>query len=438
MSRRKWLDMVARLALILVVLGALSCASAPEPTATAVPEATVIPEATEVPQTAAIEKRKFTAVLFPYIPDSGGDNFASLVANLEEGFEEVMKFGGQDIDLEIIMDQDMDLYDFDILEILLGTGPDSVDMVELDTLLLGELVSREMVQPLPFKLDDFGLPSTALKAAVVNSTFYGVPTYLCGNFIYSWDEEIVNVRTGQGLIDFLTRDLKRGVLPLIGNFHGSWTLPSFYVDAWGDTHTNDPREVAGSLNLPLDQATMETFKKVVNLCGPEGGLCLTGNHDDNTWAESAFARKSANGFVGYSERLFFILQAQRQIQDDGGTLPSVISAPMGVNSNPVMFVDSLVLNPSCSGQCAQDAEYFSAYMSSLDVRNMIAFSLNWDEEPEAPTRYLLQALESFYEDTLASENPVYQQLAEFVFQSEALPNGGFPQARVPLNQVLEI
>jgi len=77
-------------------------------------------------------------------------------------------------------------------------------------------------------------------------------------------------------------------------------------------------------------------------------------------------------------------------------------------------------------------------MSSLDVRNMIAFSLNWDEEPEAPTRYLLQALESFYEDTLASENPVYQQLAEFVFQSEALPNGGFPQARVPLNQVLEI
>lgn len=415
MSRTQRLDVAAGLACILVTLGVLGCASRPGPRPTAAAE------------TAALAERTFSAVLFPYIPDSGGDSFASLIATLESWFEAA----NPEIDLEITIDPNMDLYSFSTLATLLGTGAGSVNMVEIDTLLLGDLVAQSIVQPLPFPVDGLGLLPTALAAAEVDSTSYGVPTYLCGNYIYSWDAGIGGVDSGQGLIDFLTQHPDPGATPLIGNFEGSWTLPSLYVDAWADSHTNDPTQVATAYDLPLDQPTMDIFSLVVDLCGVNGGPCLDGTYADNTVAETLFAQNQANGFVGFSERLFYILQAR------GGdvNLPFVISAPLGVGSNPVMFVDALVLNPVCTGQCATDAETFSNFMSSLQVRVLIAFSD--DVSPKTFPRYLLQALASFYTTAPGSQNLVYQQLAPFVLASQAFPNQGFPEARLQLNPALE-
>lgn len=415
MPRTKWwVDNVTRLALTFALLGVLSCASRPGPTAAAAPQAQ------------ALGERTFTAVLFPYIPDSGNDQFASLIATLENWFETA----NPEIDLVITIDPNMDLYNFNTLATLLGTGQGSVNMVEVDTILFGDLVSRQMVQALPFGVGDLGLLPNALTAAQVNSTYYGVPTYLCGNYIYSWDSGISKVNSGQGLIDFLSQHPNPKATALIGNFKGSWTLPALYVDAWADTHTNNPSQVAQSYNLPLDQATMNIFSPVVNLCGPQGGQCLAGAYRDNTLAETLFAQNQANGFVGYSERLFYILQAR------GGdiTLPSVISAPLGVSSNPVMFVDALVLNRACTSQCATDAATFSRFMSSLQVRTLIAFSN--DVSPKTFPRYLLQALASFYTSPPGSQNLIYQQLYPFVQTAQAFPNNGFPEAKDPLNAAL--
>ena len=414
----KWSNTVSNLtlALLLAVVGSLACADRIQP-----------PRVLTATETAAAGERPFAAVLFPYIPDSGGDDFSTLISTLEGWFEAA----NTEIDLELTMDPNMDLYDFSTLATLLGDGPDSTNMVEIDTLLLGELVSQGLVQPLPFLVGDFGLLATAIAAAEVNSTTYAVPTYLCGNYIYSWDSSVAGVGTGQELVDFLNQHPDPTATALTGNFKGSWTLPSFYVDAWADTHSNDPRQVATSYDLPLDQDTMSIFPAVVDLCGSDGGLCLSGAYKDNTGAETLFAQDKANGFVGYSERLFYILEAR------GGNvaLPWVISAPMGVDSNPVMFVDGLVLNPNCTGQCASDAATFSAFMSSLDVRNLIAFSE--DVSPRTFPRYLLQALESFYTSAPANQNLIYQQLLPFVQASQALPNEGFPQARLALDPALE-
>lgn len=402
---------------IFAVLGAHSCASRPEGA----------PRPATAAAAEAAGGRTFTAVLFPYIPDSGHDGFASLIATLESWFEAA----NPDIDLQITMDPNMDLYDPATLATLLGSGPGSFNMVELDTLLLGDLVAQNQVQPLPFGVGNLGLLPTAVAAAQVGGTVYGVSTYLCGNYIYSWDSGISGVDTGQGLIDFLTQHPDPAATALIGNFDGSWTLPSLYVDAWADTHSNDPAQVAAAYNLPLDNPTMSIFTPVVDLCGDSGGPCLAGTYKDNTAAETLFAHDQANGFVGYSERLYFILEAR------GGNiaLPSVISAPLGVDSHPVIFVDALVLNPACTGQCAADAETFSTFMSSLQVRNLIAFS--GDVSPTTFPRYLLQALASFYTSPPGNQNLIYQQLYPFVQQAQALPNQGFPQARLQLNPALE-
>ncbi len=400
----------------------LSCTSAPESQISA-PE----PQTTAEIEATSLQQRAFSAVLFPYIPDSGEDNFASLISSLEGSFESA----NPDIDLQLTIDPNIDVYDMGTLATLLGTGAGAVNMVEVDTILMGDLVSQAMVQPLPFDISGFGLLGTAVTSATVSSTVYGVPTYLCGNYIYSWDPGISSVNTGQGLIDFLSQSPNPSATSLIGNLKGSWTLPSAYVDAWADTYTNDPSQVATSYNLPLDPTTMGTFTPVVYLCGVNGGPCLGGSYKDNTLAETQFAQNLANGIVVYSERLFYILQAR------GGdiTLPYVISAPLGVNSNPLMFVDALVLNPACAGQCASDSQTFSAFMSSLEVRNLIAFSE--DVSPMTFPRYLLQALETFYTTSTGSQNLIYQQLWPFIQLAEAFPNQGFPESRVALNTELE-
>jgi thiamine pyridinylase len=406
---------LTRLGLSIALAAGLSCASQPRP------------ELATPAQRAAATERTFTAVLFPYIPDSGRDGFATLIATLETWFEA----DNPEIDLQITIDPSMDLYDSATLATLLGTGQGSFDMVEVDTLLLGDLVSRSEVQPLPFPIDGFGLLPTAVVAATVGSTVYAVPTYLCGNYIYSWDEGIRGVHGGQALVDFLTGNPNPGATALVGNFAGSWTLPSLYVDAWADTHTNEASQVATSYDLPLDPATMSDFQPVVDLCGTDGGPCLDGTYKDNTLPETAFAHDEANGFIGFSERLYYILEER------GGNvaLPSVISAPIGADSNPVMFVDGLVLNRVCTGQCAADAASFSGFMSSLRVRTMIAFSD--DVSPQTFPRYLLQALASFYTTSPGSENLVYQQLYPFVQASVAFPNQRFPEARLELNPALQ-
>ena len=98
-----------------------------------------------------------------------------------------------------------------------------------------------------------------------------------------------------------------------------------------------------------------------------------------------------------------------------------------------MFVDALVLNPNCQEQCSQDAATFSNFMSSLEVRNLIAFSE--DASSPATPRYLLQALEKFYRSPPASNNSVYMQLTPFVESAKSFPNG-FRESRDALNEKL--
>ena len=412
MLRRSGFYIASKLAAVLLSVGLLSCAGS-----------------TQAPTTSrrAADTRTFSAALFPYIPDSGGDGYAALTARLEELFEK--RHPG--VDLRLSMDASVDFYDQGTLEGLLGSGTGAFDMVEVDTLLLGDLVRDGLIRALPFDVSAFGALDLALQASTVDSVPYGVPTYLCGNFIYSWDGDVRLVGSGEELIEWLHKKTAPDSTALVGNFKGSWTLPGFYVDDWADTHSNEPAEVATAFELPLDADTMRTFSPVVDLCGVDGGPCLDGTYKDNTQAESLFADKKAHAFVGYSERLFYILQARAK---PGEPKPFVISAPLGGDSRPLFFVDALVLNPSCDGTCAEDAEAFSRFMSSLEVRNLIAFSL--DVEARTYPRYLLQALASFYYSSPAREDVVYRQLRLFLDDAEAFPNQGFPAARGALNTAL--
>ncbi|WP_426731731.1 hypothetical protein [Myxococcus faecalis] len=379
----------------------------------------------ESPDPTPMPPRPMKAVLFPYIPDTVGDDFASLAARLEADFEREHS----DIDLDIVFDANLDVYDLDeggTLNQLLGSGPAAAQVVEVDTLILGSLVSKGWIQPVT---PAAGTVHPAAEEAVrISGTSYGMPTYLCTYVVYSHSTNIRSATNGATLVDIL-REVSPGKRPLAANFDGSWTLPSSYIDAWGDTHPADA--LPGALALPLDATTLAPFETVVDSCAMEPGVnpCLDGTYADNTAAEEAFASEQANGFMGYTERLVPILKAR-----PGMALPDVVSVPLGGGSAPTVFVDALVVNAGCTGTCAQDAKALTTFLGSTEVRGLIAFS---GEGPQGTLpRYLLQANRAFYQQEPARSDPMYRKFEPLIHGARPFPSQGFPENRKAMQAAL--
>ncbi|RKG77923.1 extracellular solute-binding protein [Corallococcus exercitus] len=370
-------------------------------------------------------RRPLKAVLFPYIPDSAGDNFASLEQRLETDFE----MAHPDIDLDVVFDASLDVYDLDeggALNKLLGAEAGAAQVVEVDTLLLGSLATKGWIQPVALEA---GVVHPAAEEAVrIAGQSYGVPTYLCTNVVYSRTPNIRSATDSASLVRIL-REAAPGKRPLATNFDGSWTLPSSYIDAWADTHPGDA--LASAISLPLDSPTVGAFAEVVDSCSLEAGVnpCLDGTYADNSVAEEAFAAEQANGFMGYTERLFYILKANPSMP-----LPEVISVPLGTGSAPAVFVDALVLNASCTGTCAEDARAFTSFMQAPETRSLIAFSE--DGPVGTRPRYLLQANRAFYQQEPARSDPMYQQYEAILGGARPYPNQHFPENRKALQAAL--
>ncbi|MCE9673232.1 extracellular solute-binding protein [Myxococcus stipitatus] len=388
---------------VLLVLSACSDSPDPEPT----------------------PRRPLKAILFPYIPDSGKDQFAGLKQRLETDFEAKHS----DIDLEVVFDLNVDVYDLDdggMLNQLLGDGERAAQVVEVDTLVLGSLVAKGWVQPV--QVDANAVHPAAAEAVTVSGQSYGVPTYLCTYVVYSRSNAIRSATDGASLIRIL-EDVAPGKRPLAANFDGSWTLPSSYIDAWADSHPGSA--LSSALTLPLERPVVESLGTVVDSCEREAGVnpCLDGTWKDNTLPEEAFAKEEANGFMGYTERLFHILSAR-----PGMALPEAISVPLGMGSAPAVFVDALVLNPHCTGTCAEDARAFTDFMKAPETRSLIAFS---QDAPEGSTpRYLLQASRAFYLQEPARSDLMYRQFEALLRGVRPFPNQGFPENRLAMESAL--
>jgi len=369
--------------------------------------------------------RPLKVVLFSTIPDAAGDGFASLKQRLEADFEREHS----DIDLDVVFDVNLDLYDLGeggTLSRLLGQGEGAAQVVEIDTLLLGDLVSKGWVQPV--SLESGAAHPAAEEAVSISGQPYGVPTYLCSYVVYSHSPDLTSATDGASLVQTLS-DVAPGVRPLAANYSGSWTLPSSYLDAWADT--NPQGTLSQALSLPLDAPAMASFEGVVRSCELEAGAnpCLDGTFANTTLAEEAFATGQANGFMGYTERLFFIRRA-----NPGVALPEVISVPLGTGSAPAVFVDALVVNAACTDTCAEDARAFTDFMKDPAVRSLIAFS--GDAPQGTAPRYLLQASQSFYQQEPARSDPMYQKFRAFLDGVRPYPNQGFPENRRTLQAAL--
>lgn len=91
-------------------------------------------------------KTQFRVALFPYLPDTLGDKFLSLLARVEREFEAQ----NQSIDLVLRpLDPNDDFYDSATLSKWLTADPagGGYAMVEVDTVVLGELIDANLLTP---------------------------------------------------------------------------------------------------------------------------------------------------------------------------------------------------------------------------------------------------------------------------------------------------
>ena len=199
--------------------------------------------------------------IYPYIPDLNGDELKGLREFIKQEFEKEHP----DINLTVITDWNP--YSVEKVADCLSSHAESFDIVEMDTVLLGEVVDKGVVQRLDlarFDLDNALFPA-AVDAVTYKGNCYGVPTLNCANFLMELiasdvpisDSEILcSLEKGDHSIKDLRKVIRRyhglfeGVSPLVGNFRGKWELPLMFVDAYIDKHGKDSADEG--VDAPID------------------------------------------------------------------------------------------------------------------------------------------------------------------------------------------
>ncbi|MDQ3802567.1 MAG: hypothetical protein M3416_01760 [Acidobacteriota bacterium] len=364
------------------------------------------------------DRRVFRVALFPYIPDAAGDSYAKLLSRIEKEFEAE----NPSVDLVLKPMADDGFYEVEKLTEWLSNDPSGggYHLVEVDTLLLGDLVSSNLAAEwaAPPGLSDWH--RAGAEGVNVGGKVYGVPHWLCGHFIFTRDKKIAKAKTVSQLLDAL-RSADPSITNVTGVLTGSWNMPALYLDAWADTY--GPKNVGSAISPNLDGTVMKSFKSFSQQCETGGkNPCLDGTFADNDLSAKQFADGKADAFFGYSERLNFILR-----QGAGGPRVEVASAPLGEGKRPLLFVDAFVMRRGCDVSCQEAAAKFAAYMNRPQTHEWILMS--HDAGANAVPRYLLPATRSAYKAPQVRRDRYFKTLGEEIKDGAAYPVSGIPGMR---------
>jgi len=267
----------------------------------------------------------------------------------------------------------------------------------------------------------------ARQAVSLDGTTYGIPHWLCGDFVFTRRQEVARARNAAELRAALDRATT--LFHLAGRISGSWNLPSLYLDAYADTYGAD--HVTDALRPELDDRALAGLRTVTQACTINGSNpCLTADYSNTTAAPYLFADRQADTVLGYSERLHYILR--RTGRQQGIYLAS---APLGDGNHPLLFVDAFVLRKDCSGDCEKAARAFTDYMNRPETMSWILMSE--DAGATGVPRYLLPATNSAYAAPAVRKDPYYRQMQRITQDARPYPNTRFYDLRPIIREKLE-
>ena len=345
-----------------------------------------------------LQTRTLDAALYPFLPSNPTGNFAALKEHVVNTYQ--AKY--PEVALALVMDQTLPIYSYKQLAIMLGSR--GYDVMEIDALYLGFLVRNNLITPAKIT-GSWPLP-VAIQASSINNVLYGVPSWLCTDFIFSRSSNLGAVKSLDALVAFL--NVPPIVEPkLIGSYNGSWRVPAIWLNAsWQAKPT-------GSILDNLVKLTGTCDNQNINRCinGVYHGLADGGT-------EEIFAFGNAGAAIGFSEQSFYI-------KEFGGAAKPITAIPAtwGNSGGPsLLYNDTFVTNSStcATNPCATDSANFSAMMTSLAMKNYIVFSS--DLPTGNPWRRLLVATAEFWQQSAIVNDPLYSQFAKVFLNAQPFSN----------------
>jgi len=354
------------------------------------------------------QSRVLNVALYPDIPSFPNGNFRKLLDRVVDAYQA----DNPDVLLNVVMGDEDQIYSFEGLPVLLGQ--EGYDVIELDTLYLGFLASSNLITPAQITGD--APLAVALAASTNNGVLYGVPSWLCMDFIFSYSPTLKSVHTLNELVSFATGSPNTKPA-LLADYDGSWRLPSIYINAYVQTYGY--QDIAKALTMPPDPTVIANLKTMVGTCEfASTNSCVNGtiHAEPGGTIERNFASGNASSDMGFSEQSFYIF-----LHGATGNV-TIVPAAWGEKPQPLLYSDTFVTNKStCStAACQRDSAALTNLMTSVDMKNYIVFSQ--DLPAEMPPRHLLVATQAFWSQSRVQSDPVYQQVAPVVLGGQPFPN----------------
>ena len=390
--------------------------------------------------------------IYPWIPDLDKDGLKGLKEFVKHEFE------AEHPHISLTVSTDWDPYNVnDVANKYLSPSSSpsgsSFDVLEIDTILLGEVADHGTLQHL--NLEKYISPGkffgAGLDAVTYNGHCCAVPTLHCANFLIeliSGDAEVqeeilCSLETGNHNLGDLKEVVKKyhklfsGVSPLVGDFRGKWTLPCFYLDAFIDKHGAD--SVQEGVDAPIDEPdvldNMKWFMKLDE--GTDGTNKGTSDeYDGATERDTDIAKSDHIMMYGYSEWLSQVM-SDKMCKKKKIHASCVISPPLGTENHLLTFTDALIVSKSSyssDDKRARAIDEFISFYTSLSFRNKYAAGADL-KEPHPP-RYVMIARKDFYTDGFGATQKNYQKLRDAMDYSVAAPNHGLAGRHEEMNRIL--
>lgn len=350
------------------------------------------------------QHRVLNVLLYASIPTDPKAGFTPLVRWLALSYQAAHS----DVLLNLVIDPSIDVYTFSNLKknVFSATG---FDVAEIDTVFLGWLTDQKLISPAHITGDE---PWPVGKQAVtIDGQVYGVPSWLCSDFLFSTGGDVRSIKTFADLQAYLAK-IPGGRRALVGDLDGTWTIPAFYLQGFVQTHPD--MTAAAAAAAPVDQSVIARLAKFGTYCSlSNGDPCIDGtlhsaNDTKDGTIEQDFDAEQATLDLGFSERSFFVAYHL--------SIPASLSLtamPWGDKPDAprLVYSDAFLTNKAACGKdpCETDAAGFAAFMTSAATKKYIGMAT--DLPGGDPPRHLLVATKPFYDDDDVKGDSVYSQLA---------------------------
>lgn len=342
-----------------------------------------------------VEPITLRVALYPFIPDN-----LAFFNNLEHVFE--CENPGVDLRLVSTPNATYEYYTDDEAN-KKGFQFVDADVYEIDTILLSDFIALGKIAPVQLPFDDFA--PEGIQAVTRADKVYGVPHWLCGNFMFYRKDDIAirNAATWQEIIEILRSRNKA----LLVDLKGRSTLGEWYLTALSEIVglAEAQKQVAEGMSVNSD--AMNYLRGILSGC-PNGYCRNDKMHDSTGFYARAFIRGEAAVYIGYSETIHYGLREEVDNclltsgclgEDDISvrSLPSFVPAkkPVGVG-----WVDALAISSELTGR----KKDLALRLIRLAVSDSVYLSTL---EPSWPykSRYLLPARQRM----AVNKAPLYEQ-----------------------------